>query len=47
MTLPKIYFYLPQPYLSPDIPTNPQENWSGFGIGIYAWTLQTYLHLQR
>ena len=28
------------------MPSNADDNWNGFGIGIYAWTLQTYLRLQ-
>ena len=28
------------------MPGNADDNWNGFGLGIYAWTLQTYLRLQ-
>ncbi|MGK7923783.1 MAG: glycosyltransferase [Spirulina sp.] len=46
MKLPDINFYLPPSYLSSDLPHNIEENWRGFGLGIYAWTLQTYLRLK-
>ena len=29
-----------------DLPTRPDENWAGYGLGLYAWTVQTYLHLK-
>jgi hypothetical protein len=45
--LPPIYFYLPKPYFLEHLPASAEENWSGFGLGIYAWTLQTYLHLKK
>ncbi|HAX87073.1 MAG TPA: hypothetical protein DCY91_12640 [Cyanobacteria bacterium UBA11370] len=44
--LPPIYFYIPQSYLPATIPANADENWQGFGLGIHAWTLQTYLRLK-
>jgi len=44
--LPPIYFYIPQRYFPQTIPASADENWQGFGIGIYAWTLQTYLRLK-
>ncbi|HEY9694670.1 MAG TPA: hypothetical protein V6D15_20910 [Oculatellaceae cyanobacterium] len=43
---PPIYFYIPKEYYPKSIPKSANEDWKGFGIGIYAWTLQTYLHLQ-
>lgn len=42
----KIYFYIPENLFPPTLPTSADENWSGFGLGMYAWTLQTYLRLQ-
>jgi hypothetical protein len=45
-SIPPIYFYIPQWYWPCTIPTSADENWKGFGIGIYAWTLQTYLRLK-
>ncbi|MEO1352981.1 MAG: hypothetical protein AAFW84_30165 [Cyanobacteria bacterium J06635_15] len=45
IALPPIYFYLPPSQWPSDWPQSPSENWPGFGLGIYAWTLQTYLHL--
>jgi hypothetical protein len=47
MTLPPIYFYLPRPYLSQALPTKVGVNAPEFALGIYAWTLQTYLYLQE
>ena len=43
---PPIYFYIPKQYWPQYIPQSTEENWSGFGLGIYAWTLQTYLRLK-
>ncbi|MDJ0703217.1 MAG: hypothetical protein QNJ46_08055 [Leptolyngbyaceae cyanobacterium MO_188.B28] len=43
---PPIYFYIPKRYWPAYIPQCTDENWSGFGLGIYAWTLQTYLRLK-
>ena len=42
---PPTYFYIPKHFWPAYIPQNIEENWSGFGLGIYAWTLQTYLRL--
>jgi hypothetical protein len=41
-----IYFYLHPQHFPTDIPDTVEENWSGFGLGIYAWTVQTYLRLK-
>jgi len=46
MRLPPIYFYIPQSYWPSKIPASADKAWKGFGIGIYAWTLQTYLRLK-
>jgi hypothetical protein len=43
---PTIYFYTPASYCPDSLPTHPDENWQGFGLGIHAWTLQTYLRLK-
>ncbi|MGD1716907.1 hypothetical protein [Dapis sp. BLCC M172] len=43
---PTIYFYIPRKLFPQKLPENPHENWAGFGLGIYAWTLQTYLRLK-
>jgi hypothetical protein len=45
--LPPIYFYLPQADWPEDMPEDAKSYWEGFSQGIYAWTLQTYLHLKR
>lgn len=45
-TWPKIYFYIPAKFWLGTLPTTLDESWPGFGIGIYAWTLQTYLQLK-
>ncbi|MBX2865952.1 MAG: glycosyltransferase [Leptolyngbyaceae cyanobacterium MAG.088] len=42
-----IYFYIPKSFWPIQIPASSNENWSGFGVGIYAWTLQTYLKLKE
>ncbi len=44
---PKIVFYLPQPFWPTTWPKHPNDNWPGFRLGIYAWTLQTYLRLKE
>lgn len=43
--LPPIYFYLPE---SDSLKEMPDVNtyWVGFRLGIFAWTLQTYLRLR-
>lgn len=46
LTLPPIYFYLPQPYFPQHLPASAADNWPGFGLGLHAWTLQTYLRLK-
>ncbi|WP_413164363.1 hypothetical protein ACL6C3_00605 [Capilliphycus salinus ALCB114379] len=46
MIQPHIYFYIPQDLFPLEKPKNFNENWRGFGLGIYAWTLQTYLRLK-
>jgi len=46
MHLPAIYFYIPQCYWPQTMPKSADDNWNGFGVGIYAWTVQTYLHLK-
>lgn len=46
MTPPSISFYVPQRYFPKVLPAAAEENWSGFGWGLYAWTIQTYLRLQ-
>ena len=44
--VPPIYFYIPKLYWSCTMPVSADENWKGFGLGIYAWTVQTYLRLK-
>lgn len=44
---PKIYFYIPPPFWPAQLPASSAENWAGFGLGIYTWTLQTYLKLRE
>lgn len=46
MLQPCIFFYVPQPLWPDTLPKNASENWPGFGLGIYAWTIQTYLRLR-
>lgn len=45
--LPNIYFYIPETFWPDQLPASSGENWAGFGLGIYAWTLQTYLKLRE
>ncbi len=42
----KIVFYLPQPFWPTTWPKDANDNWPGFRLDIYAWTLQTYLRLK-
>ncbi|MEM9265457.1 MAG: hypothetical protein AAGA46_08030 [Cyanobacteria bacterium P01_F01_bin.13] len=44
---PDIYFYIPTAFWPDQLPASSAENWSGFGLGIYAWTVQTFLKLQE
>ncbi|MEM1241374.1 MAG: hypothetical protein AAGI45_16165, partial [Cyanobacteria bacterium P01_H01_bin.26] len=44
---PDIYFYLPAQFWPAQLPATSAENWAGFGLGIYAWTVQTYLKLRE
>lgn len=44
--MPPIHFYLPPQHWPKTIPSNPDEPWLGFSVGLYAWTLQTYLRLR-
>ena len=44
---PPLSFYIPPPLWPDPMPTDPTENWSGFSIGIHAWTLQTALRLRQ
>lgn len=46
MIHPKIYFFIPQRFWPKTIPESPDENWSGFGLGMYTWTIQTHLRLK-
>lgn len=47
LPLPPIYFYIPPAFWPDDLPATSDENWAGFGLGIYAWTVQTYLKLRE
>ncbi|WP_250565900.1 glycosyltransferase [Adonisia turfae] len=42
-----ICFYIPTTFWPTQLPFSSAENWSGFGLGIYAWTVQTYLKLRE
>lgn len=46
MASPAIAFYIPPAFWPESFPPSADANWSGFGLGLYAWTLQTYLRLQ-
>jgi len=41
-----IHFFLPQSLWPQELPEHPDQNWSGFGLGVYTWTIQTYLRLK-
>ncbi|MEL6469423.1 MAG: hypothetical protein AAFQ74_06815 [Cyanobacteria bacterium J06623_4] len=41
-----IYFFLPADLWPGEMPSAPDENWPGYGLGMYAWTVQTYLRLR-
>ena len=41
-----IYFFLPADLWPEELPSSPNENWPGYGLGMYAWTVQTYLRLR-
>ena len=42
-----IAFYIPPALWPEDLPGRPDENWAGYGLGLYAWTVQTYLKLRE
>lgn len=44
VTVP-IVFFIPKPLWPSEIPASADENWAGYGLGLYAWTVQTYLRL--
>lgn len=39
------YIFIPRKFWPENLPTSPDENWPGFGLGMYTWTIQTYLRL--
>lgn len=43
---PDVFFYIPAAFWPNDLPPDAASNWPGFGLGIYAWTIQTYLRLR-
>ncbi|MEM8612535.1 MAG: hypothetical protein AAGF93_10990 [Cyanobacteria bacterium P01_H01_bin.105] len=45
--VPSIYFYIPSTFWPAQLPASSAENWAGFGLGIYTWTIQTYLKLRE
>jgi len=47
MKKPKIYFYIPTLLQHKEIPQDVNLDWSGFQKGVFAWTLQTYMHLKE
>lgn len=47
MASPNIVFYLPQPFWPNTWPKHVNDDWPGFRLEIYAWTLQTYLRLKE
>ena len=47
MREPSLFFYIPSLIWPDNMPDKASLNWSGFGLGIYAWTIQTYLRLRE
>ena len=47
MSHPDLYVYLPQALWPETLPDDATTNWSGFGLGVYAWTIQTYLRVRE
>ena len=43
---PNIFFFIPSSLWPDELPKDVAQNWAGFGLGLYAWTLQTCLRLQ-
>jgi len=43
-----IFFYI-HPFFKPkgEIPSSADTDWSGFSLGIYTWTIQTFLRLKE
>ncbi|MEO1388334.1 MAG: hypothetical protein AAFV85_13315 [Cyanobacteria bacterium J06634_6] len=41
-----VYFYIPKALWPNELPSSLDENWAGYGLGLYAWTVQTYLRLR-
>ncbi|MGF1521776.1 MAG: hypothetical protein ACFBSF_05585 [Leptolyngbyaceae cyanobacterium] len=46
MRQPFISFYIPPALWTDDMPKDATQNWGGFGLGVYAWTIQTYLRVR-
>ena len=47
MQQPALFFYIPTLFWPDELPDKASLNWSGFGLGVYAWTIQTYLRLRE
>lgn len=45
--MPSVYFYLPQRFWPDALPRQAGEAWPGYVVGMYAWTIQTYLWLRE
>lgn len=43
---PSISFFIPSALWPDDLPNSPDQNWAGYRLGIYVWTVQTYLRLR-
>lgn len=43
---PPVWFYLPPPFWLEALPADADQPWRGFGLGLYTWTVQTYLRLK-
>ena len=44
--MPPIVFFIPSALWPDTLPDSPDQNWAGYGLGVYAWTIQTFLRLR-
>ncbi|MGC1306270.1 MAG: hypothetical protein WA885_03500 [Phormidesmis sp.] len=44
--MPPIFFFIPPALWPNDLPTQLDQPWAGYSLGLYAWTVQTHLHLR-
>ncbi|MGB3295160.1 MAG: hypothetical protein WBB01_19425 [Phormidesmis sp.] len=44
--MPPIFFFIPSSLWPDHLPNSPDQNWAGYGLGLYTWTIQTCLRLR-